>query len=600
MQRSRPPLNHQRLWPSELLQRGDVGTVLGVVTVSGCDIHRLVGPTPRQDQVKSKASRMAEIGWHKVAQMNQMTRPEKDESAGSQHEGSGAVDDLTVLITAQEAYPALEQAVLAARHDICGCFRIFDLATRLRSPEARKIGDQWFDLLLDALNRGVAIRLVVSDFDPVAAVDLHRLAWRTQRQIAALREVAPPDAQLSFTIALHDARCGLYSRMAFYPMVRKKMRGMVNLWSAMTGGERLRFRMESPRLRPLSKVDRHDQLWFPRRLVGVHPATHHQKLAVFDGEKLYIGGLDLNDRRYDTHAHARAPDQTWHDVQLMATGPVVAAAAAHLDTFLDVVARKARPLPAVAGFVRTLSRRRQTAPFRMSPQTVIDEIETVHLRAIGQARHLIYLETQFLRHLPVARALARRARQVPELRLIVVLPAAPEGVAFSDTPGLDSRFGEHQQVRAINCLRNAFGPDRLLFAAPVQPRKSTSDNRDALQDAPLIYVHSKVSIFDDVAAVVSSANLNGRSMRWDTEAGLHLTRKDHVTALRQRVMGVWLPQDAGPEFMDVATGFHHWKRLVGTNSALPPQHRRGFLVEYDSAAAREMATAVPGLPPEIV
>jgi phospholipase D1/2 len=52
--------------------------------------------------------------------------------------------------------------------------------------------------------------------------------------------------------------------------------------------------------------------------------------------------------------------------------------------------------------------------------------------------------------------------------------------------------------------------------------------------------------------------------------------------------------------MDVATGFAHWKRLVSTNSALPPQHRRGFLVEYDSAAAREMATAVPGLPPEIV
>ncbi|WP_322890494.1 MULTISPECIES: phospholipase D family protein [unclassified Yoonia] len=523
--------------------------------------------------------------------MNHMTRVQKDGSS---------VEDLTVLITAQEAYPAFEQAVLEAKHSISGCFRIFDLSTALRSPEARKIGKTWFDLLLHVLNRGVAIRLIVSDFDPVAAVELHRLAWRTQRQITALREVARPDAQLSFTVALHDAQCGLCSRMAFYPMARKKMREMVDLWSAMTGGERLRFRKESPRLRPLSKVDRHDQLRFPQRLVAIHPATHHQKLAVFDDEKVYIGGLDLNDRRYDTHDHARSPDQTWHDVQLMATGSVVAAAKAHLDTFLDVVDRKARPAPQAAGFVRTLSRRRQNAPLRLSPQTVVDEIEALHLRAIGQSHHLIYLETQFLRHLPIARALARRAKQVPGLRLIVVLPAAPEDVAFSENPGLDSRFGEHQQVRAINCLRNGFGADRLLFASPVQPRKSTSDDRDALEDAPLVYVHSKVSIFDDVTAVVSSANLNGRSMRWDTEAGLHLTRKDHVATVRQRVMGVWLPQDAGPEFMDVETGFDHWKRLVGTNSALPPQHRRGFLVEYDSAAAREMATAVPGLPPEIV
>lgn len=523
--------------------------------------------------------------------MTYMTRVEKD---------GPAVADLTVLITAQEAYPAFEQAVIAAKRSISGCFRIFDLTTRLRSSEARKIGETWFDLLLHALNRGVAIRLVVSDFDPVAAVELHRLAWRTQRQITALREVAGPDAQLSFRVALHDAQCGLYPRMAFYPMVRKKMRGMVSLWSAMTRGERLRFRRESPGLQKLCRVDRHDQLQFPQQLVPIHPATHHQKLAVFDDEKVYIGGLDLNDRRYDTHKHARSPDQTWHDVQLMATGPVVAAAKAHLDTFLDVVARKAPPAPQATGFVRTLSRRRNNAPVWLSPQTVVDEIEALHLRAISQSHHLIYLETQFLRHLPIARALARRAKQVPDLRLIVVLPAAPEDVAFSDDPGLDSRFGEHQQVRAINCLRNGFGPDRLLFASPVQPRKSTSNDRDALEDAPLIYVHSKVSIFDDAGAVVSSANMNGRSLRWDTEAGLHLTCKDHVACVRQRVMGVWLPQDAGPEFMDVETGFDHWKRLVDTNSALPPQHRHGFLVEYDSAAAREMATAVPGLPPEIV
>ncbi len=532
--------------------------------------------------------------------MNQMTQLQNHEIGRSLHKNAAAVDDLSVLITAAEAFPALEKAVLDARHDISGCFRIFDLTTRLRSAEALEIGSTWFDLLLHALNRGVAVRLIVSDFDPVAAVELHRLAWRTQRQIAALREVAAPDAQLSFTVALHDAQCGLCSRVALYPLARKKMREMVEIWSGMTMAERSRFRMESPGLRRLSRVDRHDQLWFPQTLGQIHPATHHQKLAVFDDKMVYIGGLDLNDRRYDTHDHLRSPDQTWHDVQLMATGPVVAAAKAHLDTFLDVVARKTRPSPPVAGFVRTLSRRRVNAPFRLSPQNVIDEIESVHLRAIGQSHQLIYLETQFLRHLPIARALARRAKQVPDLRLIVVLPAAPESVAFSDKPGLDSRFGEHQQVRVINCLRQAFGPDRLLFASPVQPRNSDSPDRDALENAPLIYVHSKVSIFDDSVAVVSSANLNGRSMRWDTETGLHLTRKDHVAQVRARVMGVWLPRDAGPEFMDVPTGFDHWKRLVSTNSALPPQHRRGFLVEYDSDAARDMAAPVPGVPPEIV
>lgn len=515
-------------------------------------------------------------------------------------QSDAAIDDLQVLVTAQEAYPALERAVLATRHDISACFRIFDLTTRLRSKEGLRIGRTWFDLLRHTLDRGVAIRLVVSDFDAIAAVPLHRQAWRTQRQITALREVIRPDAKLSFTVALHAAQCGAVPRAVFYPLARAKMRGMAEDWSRMTPLERTRFRAETPGLAGIMRVNQHDQLQFPFTLPPVHPVTHHQKLAVFDGTSVYIGGLDLNERRFDSKDHARAASQTWHDVQVIATGPVAAAAQAHLDNFLDNVAGRSAPPARAAGFLRTMSRQRVRAPFRLSPKTLVDELEAAHLRGIGQSQRLIYLETQFLRHMPLARALAQRARDCPALKLIVVLPAAPEDVAFSDEPGLESRFGEHQQVRVMTCLRDAFGPDRLLIAAPVQPRTSTSKDRDTLEDAPLVYVHSKVSVFDDTAAIVSSANLNGRSLRWDTECGLHVTRKDQVADLRARVMGCWLPEDAGPEFLDCDTGFSHWSNLVRTNGALPPQHRRGFLVEYDSDAARAMAMPVPGIPADLV
>ena len=511
-----------------------------------------------------------------------------------------AIETLDVLVTAEEAYPALERAVLAARHDINACFRIFDLTTKLRSPEARRIGRSWFDLLRHALDRGVAIRLVVSDFDAVAAVDLHRQAWRTQRQITALREIAGPDAKLSFTLSLHAARCGTVPRAVFYPLARTKLRGMADDWSQMTPAARDRFLQETPGLRGIRRVDKHDQLQFGWKMPHLHPATHHQKLAVFDGKCVYIGGLDLNERRFDTKNHARVASQTWHDVQVIATGPVVAAAVAHLNSFMDNVSGASKPAPPAAGFLRTMSRQRINAPLHLSPSTLVGEVEAAHLRAIGQSQRLIYLETQFLRHMPIARALAQRARDCPALKLVIVVPAAPEDVAFSDDPGLESRFGEHQQMRVITCLRNAFGPDRLLIASPVQPRSSNSADRDALENAPVVYVHSKVSVFDDTSAIVSSANLNGRSLRWDTEAGLHITRKDQVNHLRQRVMGCWLPDDAGAEFMDCDSGFAHWSALVRTNSALPPQHRRGFLVEYDSDAARATAAPVPGVTPDLV
>ena len=269
-----------------------------------------------------------------------------------------AITDLKVLITAEEAYPALERAFLQAQTEISACFRVFDLRTRLRSAEARAIGATWFDLFVHTLDRGVSIRLLVSDFDPIAAVHLHRLAWQTLRQIAAVREMAQPEARLDFTVALHEAKSGLLPRVLFYPLVRMKLREMVDRWCHMTKPERERFRVETPRLRSLCRVDARDQLCFPLRLMDLHPATHHQKLAVFDRRLVYIGGLDLNERRYDTKRHRQEPNQTWHDVQVLATGPVAEAAQAHLEGFLAAVARKSAPPPSVPGFLRTLSRRR--------------------------------------------------------------------------------------------------------------------------------------------------------------------------------------------------------------------------------------------------
>ncbi|WP_306152525.1 phospholipase D-like domain-containing protein [Roseovarius sp. MMSF_3281] len=514
------------------------------------------------------------------------------------------VESFDLLVTAEEAYPAFERAFLEAESEIIASFRVVDLSTRLVSPAARRIGRTWMELLVHTLDRGVKVRLIASDFDPLAAPHLHQLAWRTLRQTAAVRELARDDAKLDVKIALHDARTGVLPRMVFYPLVRHKMNKLSKTWKDMSQAERQRFKVETPRLQKMCFEDEQGCLRFPLRPVDLYPATHHQKMAVFDRKTLYIGGLDLNERRYDTKRHRRAAESTWHDIQALVTGPVVKAAQAHLESFLDTVADSGPssatvPEPA-PGFLRTLSRRRRGFPVRMAPKSVLREVEARHMQAISKARRLIYLETQFLRHMPLARALAGRARACPELRLIVVLPAAPEDIAFDSSAGLDARFGEHQQVRCLALLQRAFGPERFVVASPVQPRRKESDGRDTLDHAPLVYVHSKVSIFDDFGAIVSSANLNGRSMRWDTEAGLYLDQAAHVEEVRRRAMGHWLPRDAGPAYLAPDTAFANWRRLVETNSALPPAQRRGFLVRYDSDVARAVATPLPGMPEEVV
>ena len=104
-----------------------------------------------------------------------------------------------------------------------------------------------------------------------------------------------------------------------------------------------------------------------------------------------------------------------------------------------------------------------------------------------------------------------------------MVPAAPEDVAFDGSTGADAKHGEWMQVQGVDRLQAAFG-DRfdafcLLKDRPA-PDAEETDHRRFVAGRGIIYLHSKVSIFDGRSAIVSSANLNGRSMQWDTECGV--------------------------------------------------------------------------------
>jgi phosphatidylserine/phosphatidylglycerophosphate/cardiolipin synthase-like enzyme len=511
-----------------------------------------------------------------------------------------------VLLTAHEAYPALERAFLSSTTEIWASFLVFDLSTKLRSPEALEIGKTWFDLVVHTLNRGVALHIVISDVDPIARAAMHRSANLQLRMFSAAAGVANPGARLDISVPRHSAVTGVLIRLAIWPYIMKK----VFRTSGWLNG--LRPEVRATALRDMRGASRNlkiraDGTVRPRllSLPRLYPAVHHQKLAVIDRKQLYIGGLDLDERRYDTPNHGRAGDQTWHDVQLMIEGPVVAEAQKHLETFRDVISG-ALPPPKTHKFLRTLSRPDQHSLWNFGPVPLVDELRVAHRALIQRANKLIYLESQYFRDIPLAKALAAAARAKPDLQMILILPAAPDDVAFDRKRGLDARFGEAMQARALRIIRKAFGR-RLFVGSPAQPRPALPDGhsdpaerRDRLHGAPLVYVHAKVSVFDESEAIVSSANLNGRSLRWDTEAGVHLTDRNDVTELRHRVMAHWLPRDMGPEAFDLATAAGIWAKIAWKNAAKPPAARDGFLLPHDFAAAEAFGRDLPFLPPEFV
>ncbi|EBA11149.1 phospholipase D-like domain-containing protein [Roseobacter sp. CCS2] len=504
--------------------------------------------------------------------------------------------DFEVLITAAEAYPRLEQEFLSARSEIVAGFRLFDPWTTLRSKEAQAQGTDWFDLIVHTLNRGVKIQLVITDFDPVVRMDMHYYAWRCLRGLIAAGEASTHPQNLNVRVAMHPARLGMLPRTALWWRSVKEIKAQID---RITGQDDVTVQSlleTAPDIRKLTKKEGDTlkaRIFPPPALV---PVTHHQKLAVFDSARLYIGGLDLNDRRYDTPKHQRDSEETWHDVQVLVTGDVAVEARTHLLQMDDGFNGRTPYRP--KKLLRTMSAKRRFALPYMSPRPIISEIADAHRTAIAQSEDLIYFETQFLRDEDLARALAARATEQQALTMIIMLPAAPEDIAFTDTWGPDAAFGEHLQAKCIDIIHDAFA-ERVFIGSPVQPRTHVTDGRDTHFNAPIIYLHAKVSIFDDHTGILSSANLNGRSLNWDTEAGVQTETATEVAQLRQRCFDHWLGDAAAPEFYDLKQAYEAWAVLAARNAQKAPEDRQGFVVPYRVGPGKEDAQFLPGVPVEM-
>jgi len=536
------------------------------------------------------------------------------------------------LIEASSAYPKLEKLTLDARESLWFAFRIFDPDTPLYHPETRALGlETWADLIAYKLDRGIHFRLLLTDFDPVVGDGLHEDTWRAVVTFYDRMKASDKTWDMQICPALHEARTGRYLRMLLAPAVYSRVNSKRHELNDMPSAERadtfefLRGYHRYLRLTASGQVQWRPKLVLPR----IYPVTHHHKLAIFDNETVTLGGLDVNERRYDDPGHGRASVDTWHDMSVCVTGAPATHAAQYVAGIwnMDYKAANQRMIlaraqcPRLFGslvtpldrlvppaldtadtgevpmqIVRTVSRNCGRIGFRMRPETVDHGLEDAHLGLVRHARTLLYIETQFFRHKALAEALVARAEECPELRLVMLLPAAPEEIAFDDKNGLDSRYGERLQADCIAMVKEAFG-NRALFVCPALRERKTGDGRDVVNDAAIIYVHAKVAVADDEWAVVGSANLNGRSLKWDSEIGL-LWHGESAGDLRRRLATDWIDADAAA--LTMAESYDEWYRVAATNASRPVHERRGFILPYLPDKADAMGLAVPMMPPELV
>jgi phosphatidylserine/phosphatidylglycerophosphate/cardiolipin synthase-like enzyme len=277
------------------------------------------------------------------------------------------------------------------------------------------------------------------------------------------------------------------------------------------------------------------------RMDNRHPpgASHHQKLITVDRAVAFVGGMDVcasrwDDRQHRAHTTERCtkgrPDGPYHDVQAYLTGDGVdilrgwfaqrwqRATGKELEVpdapnaSLPITPTFAVSAPHV-GLVRTLP------PLEDPPCEPVTEILQLHLRAIGQAKRLIYIENQYLSSDELCRAIeARLAGEGPRLQIVMVLPEKSAGKKERLS------IGVYQQaiLERIGAAAAQYG-----HALGVYYQAACGKNGDVP-----VFIHAKVLAVDDRFLLVSSANTTNRSMSFDSELGVAWESREPTPSLR--------------------------------------------------------------------
>jgi len=309
-------------------------------------------------------------------------------------------------------------------------------------------------------------------------------------------------------------------------------------------------------------------------------ACHHQKMIVVDDAIAFCGGGDIGPDRWDTPEHlddnprrekTRRDNKCFdsrHEVMGLVDGE---AAVALGDLFRDRWLRATGetleacpPIrsprwpgkipPAFADIDVGISR--TGAAWRKYPQ--VRENETLHVASIRAAKACIYMENQYFTSPLIAAELARRLKEADGPEVIIV--STEHSPSYFDQVTMD-----RTRLSFIKTLKSADKHGRFHAYSPVTTLGLT------------IIVHAKLTIIDDVLLRIGSANINNRSMGFDTECDMSLeasgpgsaANRAEITRLRNKLLAHWLGC-VEPAMVDAIA------RLGSVGAALEELRQGGF------------------------
>jgi phosphatidylserine/phosphatidylglycerophosphate/cardiolipin synthase-like enzyme len=298
---------------------------------------------------------------------------------------------------------------------------------------------------------------------------------------------------------------------------------------------------------------------------------------VLDDKLAVCGGIDMTQDRWDTRNHAehdrrrRRPHGRrygpWHDATMMMEGD----AARELGVLSRERWKRAGGEQLEEVTVPDQSLWPDKLPVQFENVEIgiartraeydgckeIREIEELLLAQIAGAKRFIYSENQYFTSPKIAEAISKRLEEPDPPEIVLVQPDAADGW-----------LGQQAMDHARNCLLHAIDDidhkERFGLFVPY-----TGETK--------IYVHAKLTIFDDRILRIGSANWNNRSMGLDSECDVFIDcdrpGNDHacagIAALRHSLLAehCGVTEEDVAQALDADPSMLNLIKRVGTRNA---------------------------------
>jgi phospholipase D1/2 len=276
---------------------------------------------------------------------------------------------------------------------------------------------------------------------------------------------------------------------------------------------------------------------------AVYDASHHQKFVVIDDKIAFVGGLDLCSSRWDERDHRvenplrvnadGSGYRSFHDLQSCHAGPMARHLAELFEARWKIASGEDLELPAEphdgrAELMPSLPINAEQVALSRTQHCAVcggdksfREIRQLFLDAIDAAECLIYIENQYFSSEALYKGLVRRMTKKKRAPLEIVLVIAKDAEGLLEQ--LSIGIAQNRIVRGLQQAARNNGHHLGIY----YPASVGADGTELPT-----YIHSKCLLVDDRFLSVGSANMNNRSMGYDTELNVswEAGRTDHELA----------------------------------------------------------------------